>query len=378
MHLRISGPTFVQRAGRLVLVVTLGAGVLWAQAGKSSRQHSPAAARQVAPSGLVNSDEGLSILAAALESRHHADSRLDCSHLIHAIYERAGFPYSYANSSDLYDGAEDFRQVTRPQTGDLIVWRGHVGIVISGEQHTFFSALRTGRGVETYDSKYWKRRGRPRFFRYIRESPALAASPTRVGLKLAGLENAGSRETADPVATASDEMGDRESPSVAAAVAEPPIPRVQAIHSSRPKPEDVSKALLPTYDAVAQALESHDLLNASQRVVVFDSLTVRKVQLKHDQGWAEVQIDGPVPLVALSSSPKKRSERQHWGLVRKDRDTWELAFPADVIYLSRDAGARVVAHQLTALTDTDPKGNRERKVQLAEMLNALLRAAPAR
>ena len=46
----------------------------------------------------------------------------DCSHLVHAIYLQAGFPYPYASSSDLYDGTDDFRRVNRPQPGDLVVW----------------------------------------------------------------------------------------------------------------------------------------------------------------------------------------------------------------------------------------------------------------
>jgi len=128
---------------------------------------------------LLNSDEGLAIIGAALESRH-TDSNADCSTLVHAIYERAGFAYSYANSSELYAGIKAFRQVKRPQPGDLVVWRGHVGIVISPVQHSFFSAMRSGRGVEFYDSPYWKARGQPRFFRYLRAAPpALLSASTR-------------------------------------------------------------------------------------------------------------------------------------------------------------------------------------------------------
>ncbi len=117
---------------------------------------------------LVSSDQGLAIIGAALESRKPTDSNADCSNLVHAIYERAGFTYSYSNSSELYRGIKEFRRVLHPQPGDLVVWRGHVGIVISPVQHSFFSAMRSGRGVEFYDSPYWQARGRPRFFRYLK------------------------------------------------------------------------------------------------------------------------------------------------------------------------------------------------------------------
>src|SRR5260370_13079825 len=59
-------------------------------------------------------DEGLAILNAALDSRHHAAFRSDCSHFVHGLYERAGFPYAYAPSSDLYAGIDEFRRVTNP------------------------------------------------------------------------------------------------------------------------------------------------------------------------------------------------------------------------------------------------------------------------
>ena len=117
---------------------------------------------------LVNSDQGLAIIGAALKSRKLTDSNADCSNLVHAIYERAGFTYSYSNSSELYQGVKEFRRVLHPQPGDLVVWRGHVGIVISPVQHSFFTAMRSGRGVEFYDSPYWQARGRPRFFRYLK------------------------------------------------------------------------------------------------------------------------------------------------------------------------------------------------------------------
>src|SRR5207244_5564867 len=89
------------------------------------------------------------------------------SHLVHAIYLRAGFPYAYVRSSDLYKGIDEFQRVADPQPGDLVVWRGHVGIIVNPAQHIFFSAMRSGPGIDAYDAAYWKRRGKVRFFRYI-------------------------------------------------------------------------------------------------------------------------------------------------------------------------------------------------------------------
>ncbi len=116
-------------------------------------------------------DDGLLVIAAALDSRAHATRHIDCSHLVHAVYDRAGFSYPYSSSSDLYDGTDEFRRVKHPQPGDLVVWSGHVGIVVNPAQHAFFSTLSHGPGIDSYDAEYWKGRGPVRFYRYIKLRP---------------------------------------------------------------------------------------------------------------------------------------------------------------------------------------------------------------
>ena len=118
----------------------------------------------------------MSLIAAALDARTHAARQADCSHLVHAIYLQAGFPYPYASSSDLYDGTDDFRRVKRPQPGDLVVWPGHVGIVVNPAQRLFFSRLSSGPGVDAYDAQYWKDRGQARFNRYVKTASAHMAA----------------------------------------------------------------------------------------------------------------------------------------------------------------------------------------------------------
>lgn len=127
----------------------------------------------------LTEDDRLSLIVAALDARVRQSSGPDCSHLVHAIYQRAGFSYSYAPSSDLYAGVEGFRRVKLPEPGDLIVWRGHVGIVIQPSQHIFFSFMTAGPGIDDYQAAYWKGRGRPRFYRYVKTSCASCDSPQR-------------------------------------------------------------------------------------------------------------------------------------------------------------------------------------------------------
>ena len=99
-------------------------------------------------------------------AEHLSKTTLDCSHLVHYLYTRAGLPYSYAPSHILYNGVRSFRRVRQPRAGDLIAWRGHVGIVVDPEQHSFLSALRAGVKVASYSSRYWQKKGTPHFLRY--------------------------------------------------------------------------------------------------------------------------------------------------------------------------------------------------------------------
>lgn len=129
--------------------------------------------------------EGLAILRATRDSSYRPSSSSDCSHLVHAVYERAGFPYDYAPSSDLYAGIDEFRRVANPQPGDVAVWRGHAGIVVNPVQHSFFSQLSSGPGIDSWVSPYWKEWGRPHFFRYIKGVPGgvLSGSVRTASLK---------------------------------------------------------------------------------------------------------------------------------------------------------------------------------------------------
>src|SRR6202167_1550967 len=201
----------------------------------------------------LTSDEGLAVLSAALESRANSDSESDCSHLVHAIYERAGFPYSYANSTSLYAGKAGFERVARPQPGDLVVWPGHVGIAVNPAQRSFFSALRSGVGVEPYDSPYWKERGRPRFLRYVTNAPA-----TNSVAFSSGESNLKTVANTDPRPLSSRNMSydvtlDSGRPQTLADPARK-VPLVATIHSGHPTPGEVTDALDPIFSETGERL----------------------------------------------------------------------------------------------------------------------------
>jgi hypothetical protein len=330
----------------------------------------------------VTADEGLAILGAALESRHRAGSHSDCSHLVHAVYKRAGFPYGYAPSTDLYAGIDEFLRVANPQPGDLAVWRGHAGIVVNPVQHSFFSLVRSGPGVESYDSPYWKRRGRPRFFRYIKAAPGgvLSSSVQTASLNPTTLGNAGPHEPA-----AEDTMSDdgskessgeaRSSIGVAANQAvNATIPRVAVVHSIHPKPDQVDAAFLQACMDSEESLRGRDLFKSAQPLIVFDHYAVSKVHIAGSQNWVDVQIDELVSLTGGKVEVHKRSERQRWPLSRRDKTSWELTAPRGTIYLPQHIAVRIMSQQLEQLIEDRPgtAARPQEKAELARLLDALL------
>jgi NlpC/P60 family len=116
---------------------------------------------------LVNVHQGMMLVNIARRHKDQVKGKPDCSHLVHQIYESSGFPYPYASSNDLYAGIGNFRRVSTPRSGDLVVWRGHVGIVINAAERTFYSSVSSGLRTEYYDGPYWEEQGPPRFYRYV-------------------------------------------------------------------------------------------------------------------------------------------------------------------------------------------------------------------
>jgi hypothetical protein len=323
---------------------------------------------------LLTADESLSVLSAALESRANSDSESDCSHLVHAIYERAGFPYSYANSSSLYAGQQEFQRVARPQPGDLVVWPGHVGIVVNPVQRSFFSALRAGLGVEPYDSPYWKERGRPRFLRYVTDAPAAnrVASATGVG----NLKTAATTGTHPPVSRSLtfDTSADAGDESQAQAGSARSLVSVATFHSKRPTPGEVTDALEQIFGETGGRPRRLDMLNPARPLTVFDQLSVERVRLQRDRGWAEVRIEGALKLSKQKTNSAKHTEHERWLMVRRDRDTWEITVPTEAIYIQSDVAVRTLAHQLAALTDdtTGVPSTAGEKLQLSRLLSLFL------
>jgi hypothetical protein len=330
---------------------------------------------------LLSANEGLAILGAALDSRHRrSDFSSDCSHYVHALYERAGFPFEYASSSDLYQGTDEFRRVATPQPGDLAVWRGHAGIVVNPAQHSFFSVLHSGPGVDSYVSPYWRHRGPPRFFRYLKQAPSgVLNSSIRTTRRQAAPLN-----DAEPYESATDGRQSR--------VSERPFSEVAAseklandmpvnsqafpgviLTSARPRSDQVSSAFFEACNDSEQQLRGRDLLRTSESLVVFDHFDVKKVHITGNQGWIEIQIDELFSLTEGNAEIHKQSELQRWAVRRNDKKSWKLTPSRNAIYLPQHTAERVLAHELAQLTEDAPDNasGTQDKAKLARLLDVL-------
>ena len=126
--------------------------------------HKPRAA-EIHPRPLTRA-EGAA-LADFAEHHRSVQRRPDCSHLVHELLTSAGLDYPYAPSTSIFTGLPQFQRVSTPQPGDLIVWPGHVGVIIDPRHHTFLSSTRTGIRTKDYTTAYWRSRGPARLYRYI-------------------------------------------------------------------------------------------------------------------------------------------------------------------------------------------------------------------
>ena len=342
---------------------------------------------------LLTSLEGRAIVNAVWEYEREARSRPDCSHLVHQIYLLAGLGYPYTSSSDLYAGSENFRRVKTPQGGDLIIWPGHVGIVLDPTQHTFYSSVHSGLETEFYDTPYWQARGRPRFYRYVIEGPG---SPALVGSQ--GQPRA--RET--PVRHVSAPVTEEVSEDVLSSSKPPlkpaPDPTPQAVDTStaadpvrateipsriliatrqkKPTREEIAEAISELSITTGNALRVHDPLKPRLPVVIIDHFEVERVEIKRDHGWAYVSIDSSVSITGEGVSLKQRHEKARWEL-RHTQSGWEALTSGQRAYLTHNLAVRILAAQLAQLTQGDGALNREdqtarQEAQLAALLDNLL------
>jgi hypothetical protein len=340
----------------------------------------PASAETHGPRPIART-EGRKILAAIPTVDVESESETDCSHLVHDIYEQAGFPYEYLSSRELYIGGTNFRRVRVPQAGDLVVWRGHVGVVIDPQQHSFFSFVSSGPDTQFYDSPYWRSRGIARFFRYVTDKP-LHADRTleaadhrdRKPLQVQG-DNRSSED--HPPSELSKPVSVRESLPAAdtssSTTVEPPREIVLQVAGKNPSPEEVVAAFVEMNRDFGESLRAGSLNSPGKSILVYRELRVLAVQIKGKRGIALVRIEslaGP----ADTQTGSQLCWREESLEFEKTKRGWVMSPLKDAAYVNREVALRVLSVRLADLAknmDATPEQDRE-QTQIIHFLNLLV------
>jgi hypothetical protein len=329
------------------------------------------------PERMLSRHEGAALRDFTLARPTKLEPKPDCSHLMHRVFTAAGLEYPYANSFDIYRGVPQFRRVKNPQAGDLIAWRGHVGLVVDPAERSFYSSLGSGIKTDQYDNRYWRKRGQPRFYRYLTAGPdktTTLLALTRRPDSLRALEQPSPGLAADASVDRSVEADE-----VEVIVAEQPDPAerfrvpesIPVVTSGlNPSKEEVAQALSELTNGSGGILRTPNLTVFASPVVIFDQLKVEKVKIKRDRGWAEVRIKWRLELAQDKMKENSRSEKRRWEL-RRSEQGWLALAPADRVYVPADVSVQVLAEKLAVLS-RDHKDERSEQARLARLLNTML------
>jgi hypothetical protein len=345
---------------------------------------------------LLTAEEGRAIVDTAWGWEPSADGAQDCSHLVHQVYKVAGYDYPYASSFDIYAGNENFTRVKTPQAGDVVAWRGHVGIVVDPLQHSFYSLVSTGLQAQDYAGPYWRSRGRARFYRYRVEdsrsetTAKAAATPvaptstqrhkeTVVAGERSPAEYSASRKAPKPASERTAVINRRVSAATGeapAAAAEVPSSIIIAAANKLPTRAEVAAAISELSSATGNILGVSDPSKLQLPVVIYERLDVERVDIKRDHGWARLRVDSRATIAGGEMDSKRRREIIRWEL-RRTETGWVAVAPTDRTYVPRDVALRHLAGQLARLTASDGGAAHEGTIvrqesQLANLLSALL------
>jgi NlpC/P60 family len=318
------------------------------------------------PLRLVSREEGEAIARTALQHWPQLRDKPDCSHLAHEVYTAAGLDYVYAPTNDVFDGIEGFERVTRPQAGDLVVWRGHMGIVIDPEDESFYSSVISGISVSNFGSSYWESRGPRRFYRYqIAEAQAarlleLASNGKPHATAVAGpaahkVSSASSKRDSEDEGSESEPgfYGDSgPAPMNRKGAAGPMVTVVR-----RPTKEDIRSAFEKLSDANAAQLYQSAALDGPTQII--DGFETGRIETQGSSGWVELKIKTIATSANGRMTATNRTTKVRFNLLRQV-DGWTLRQPPNSFYVLRPTAVRMITARLAELARS-PANTRELK-----------------
>lgn len=406
----------VKRAFGLGLAAALLCGGVSSPAAAAGRDAENASAMNVG--GLLSARQGEALVEFAVDAATGLRPRPDCSHLVHLLYSRAGLKYPYQESRVLYRGVPDFERVRKPQPGDLIVWRGHVGIVVSPRSRLFLSSVRSGIVTESWSSHQWIARGHPRFFRYrvgpdsdLEQLTAMARKGNSEQSETAVMSSSdgdddpdsdtvvhGAVSSPDSSTTRVEEESTNPSPasssSSSSATAdegdsqergaalsddvgnEKSAPVAVIRQHNKPNKRDLTEAFKAGSNAAARALSGQEDA-AARPLSVFTRLEVSRIKIKNQSGTVTLKLTESMSLEQGRLLPAKTVERE-LAIVRKTDNgssAWVISDPRQRAYIPEAQALKVFQRQAELLLHRAPNSAAARATVKA--LNQLYEQQPA-
>jgi len=266
--------------------------------------------------------------------------------------------------------------VHAPQPGDLVVWQGHVGIVIDPDDTSFYSSVITGFSVSSFTSSYWLSRGPRRFYRYMinglqsarlldlfgvhkpRATPAIGSATYEPKFIADG--DASERDSLNTIPAPSrrvaggSPVSENRAPDGTVSTTRTTVLGVRATDSlgrERPTKEAIRSAFVQLSDSTAQGLQQSGFLSSAVEIV--ESFELGRVETQGLSGWAEFKIrkmasfaDGRMKLTATAAP-----ETVRFRLLRQ-AEGWTLVDSAKRIYLLRQAAISMITGRLADLSKT--------------------------
>jgi len=331
---------------------------------------------------LISPEQGEALAAFALQSeRRIRHPKPDCSHLVHLLYSRAGLIYPYQDSRVLYRGVSDFQRVKNPQAGDLAVWMGHVGIVLSPQEKTFLSSVRSGIISESWMAPHWARRGRPRFYRYrigpeadmnllasimnddsYPQVEALGAKRSAASVPLpSSATQANSDTDADTSKTERGDLSPQDPISTDESSHSPDSIVATITQRQTPSRRQIAAAIIESSKARAHQLIAGETLDMARPFSVFSQLEVEKIKIKHEKGSVTLEISEALSQEDSRILPARTTEYE-LTMIRRGDGVWVISDPRERTYLPEEDALEIFEHQAEFSLQRAPHSNHTRAI----------------
>jgi hypothetical protein len=234
--------------------------------------------------------------------------------------------------------------------------------VVSPREKTFFSSVRSGIITESWTADQWRRRGRPRFLRYL-------IGPESDLELLASVAHSGQDEIAEasdwPTDTSSDDAASQltqradDEPQDTAPTESGSNAGIVAVIKQRNKPsrKEIASAVLESSNQAAEALLGPQASIRTERPLsVFSRVAVENIKIRRDSGTVLLKFTETMAIEQGRVLPAKTVEREL--KIKKTTDAgstnWLITDPHLRTYVPQGQALNVFAHQAELMLHDSP------------------------